>query len=470
MRKFTAIKILFGLGLAGCMMGPRYETPEMPFASSFTENVQTPGPEVDLREWWTQFDDPILNQMIDEAIGNNYDLRIAAERIAQVRARYQFASANLWPEIDLTGSAIRFRNSQALFDSPFMGPSVQNLFQIGFDASWELDFFGRLRSLKEAAFDDLQASRENFRDVYITLLSEVTRNYALFRALQQRIALTGKQIRVDEARLELSIVRNHAGLKSAIEPLQTESELDARKATLPPLEAQMRASLYRIAVLLGRTPEEIPENWEAFQPIPQSQGKIPVGLPSDLLRRRPDIRQAERRLAAATAHIGAAIAELFPSFSLTGSFGYQSDQASNWITGNAKTWSFGPAVFWPAIDFGRIRANIDLQNALQREALLSYELTILQALEEVEEALVLYSKETLRLQNLKNQVSALKESRDLTEALFKAGLSSLSTLFDAEEQVLLAELEEILSEQTLSEDLISIYKSLGGEWSCSSTP
>jgi len=467
MRKIVAISFCF---VAGCMVGPRYEQPMPNFAPEFAENTESEGPVVELRDWWTQFDDPILNSMIDEAIIGNYDLRMAGERIAEVRARYQFDAANLWPEIDIDVSATKERLSQALFDAPFTGPPVQNVFLFGFDASWELDFFGRLRSIKNAALFDLEASYEDFRNVYIALLAEIAKNYASFRALQQRIETTLKQIRVGIDRLSMAEVRTKAGLNSDIQPLQVQAELDALSASLPPLERDAKERLYRIAVLLGREPENIPGKWLAYQPIPQARGRIPVGLPSDLLRRRPDIRQAERLLAAATSRVGATVAELFPTFSLTGSFGYQSDQTNNWFTKKGEAWNIGPNVFWPFIDFGRIRSKIDFSKAAQKEALLNYEKIVLDALEDVESSLTAYSNEELRLKQLSAQVDHLRQSRNLTEVKYRAGLDSYSSLLDAEQQVLFAEQAFISSEQALSEFLMAVYKSLGGEWPCCAMP
>jgi NodT family efflux transporter outer membrane factor (OMF) lipoprotein len=452
------------------MVGPKYKEPMPELSAEFTEQSDVKGPPIELKDWWTQFNDPTLNAMIEEAIVNNYDLRISLERIAEVRARYQFDTANLYPEIDLNASISRQRVSQALFDAPFFGPPVQNLFLFGFDASWELDFFGRLRSLQNASFFDLQASYESFRGVYITLIAELAKNYATFRALQQQIETTREQIRVSKEQLTMTEVRYQAGLQSDIEPLQAVAELEALQATLPPLEANLSETLYLIAVLLGRQPENIPAEWLFSQPIPVARGKIPVGLPSDLLRRRPDIREAERKLAAATSRVGATVAELFPTFSLTGSFGYQSEQWGSWFTKPAETWSIGPNLFWPFIDFGRIRSKVDLSKAAEREALLFYEKTVLEALQDVEDSLTAYSHEEKRLRELSLQIVNLKKSRDLTEAKYRAGLDSYSSLLNAEQQVLYAQQTLISSEQSLSEDLMAVYKSLGGDWSCCTTP
>ncbi len=460
------ISVVSLLLLAGCMVGPRYETPQVALTPSFVEPNDTKGELVDLKTWWQQFKDPILDEMVTEAIENNYDLQIAAEKIEEVRARYNLASANLWPEIDLNASFMREKLSQNIcgIDPSFCAP-VQNFYQFWFDATWEIDLFGRLRSLKNQALYELEASQENLRNVYISLLAELTRTYSSLRSTQQLIAITQSQIRFQEELLGLSEVRYKAGLKSEIEPLQSKALLDSLNASLPPLEAQKNISLYNIAVLLGRKPEEIPENWIFPMPIPEAKGKIPVGVPSDLIRRRPDIRKAERELAAANANVGANIALLFPTFSITGSFyGYQTSQMGTLLDNGSKNWSLAPNLFWPVIDFGRIRAQIDFSKAIEREALLNYEQTVLKALQEVEDSLVAYTKEERRLKKLEEQLSDVKMSRDLIYALYKAGLRSLTELLDAEEQILNVEQTVVLSQQTLSQDLISVYKSLGGEW------
>lgn len=460
MRKIALISLVT---LGGCMVGPRYQEPQTEFAPTYTETEETNGPLVELNTWWRQFNDPTLDAMIGEAIDNNNNLQIAAARVEQVRAQYNIAWANQLPEIDLNGAVTRYKISQNICGGSLC-PPVNNLFQLSFDSSWEIDLWGRLRNLTSAAYSEFQASQENLRDVYITLLADLTRAYADFRTLQQQIALTWQQITVDQDRLHLASVRYNAGLRSEIEPLQVKGELDALQASLPPLEAQMQASLYAVAVLAGRQPENIPLSWIEPMPIPEAKGKIPVGIPSDLLRRRPDIRQAERELAAATARIGASIALLFPTFFLNTSFGALSSESGNFFNNKSKIWKVGPSASWPAIDWGKTRAQVDFSKAIEREAYFHYEQTILQALEEVEDAIVAYTKEEARLTSLQQQVDDLKQSRDLVKARYEAGLDSLSSLLDAEQQVLLIEQNVIASEQALSEDLIAIYKTLGGDW------
>ncbi len=487
MRRYIAISFI----VSSCMVGPNYETPVTSFAEKFNEPTLPEGTEVDLRSWWTQFNDPILNEMINEAICANYDLRIAAEHIEKVRATYQLSAAKLWPEIDLVGSTTRNRISQSLIAMPnsgvlgeaaklfptlanilnsLTGKPIQDLFILGFDAFWELDFFGRLRREKEAAKDHWEASVEDYRNIYISLLADVSRYYSIFRTLQEKIRITKEQIQTYTELWELSTVLYNAGLRSDLEPLTVAAELENIRSRLPPLENTQQQVLYSLAVLLGRQPEDISENWLEIRPIPQAVGRIPVGVPSDLLRRRPDIRYAERLLAAETALVGARIAELFPSFALNGNYGYESIKSNNWFKPPSRAWSVGPNVFWPAIDFGRTRDIIDEQSATQREALYYYEQTILLALQDVENSLVSYVQDSVRLEEIERGVADIKEVRDLFYVLYKAGLSSVREFFQAEASYLLAQQDLADAQGALSTDLVAIYKSLGGDWECSAMP
>ena len=452
------------------MVGPKYEQPCGEFAPEYDQREEPQGELVDLKEWWMQFEDPILNSMIDEAIVNNYDIKIAVERIAEVRANYKFASSELGPQIDLNANVIKQKISEELFLSPFKGPRLQNLYLFGFDAIWELDFFGKLRRLKESGYFELEASHEGLRDVYITLLAEVARTYADFRALQKRIEVTQDQIWVREELLNLSKARYIAGLRSEIEPALVSAELNTLRASLPTLEYGLDQSIYDLATLLGRHPEDIPQEWFDKQPIPKASGKIPVGIPSDLLQRRPDIRRQERLLAAANSKVGASIALLFPTFSLTGSIGYNADNTSNWFSSSGQYWRVGPNVFWPLINFGRIRSEIDFNKASHREALWSYEKTVIEALKDVEGSLSAYFNEQQRLFRLEAQVEDLKRTRDLALIKYEAGLESMSTYLDAQAKLLIAVETTLQSEQALSQNLMRVYKSLGGEWSCCNTP
>lgn len=451
--------------LTGCAVGPHYQTPEVALPTSYYEPHDKK--EIDLselKEWWTAFHDPLLNALIHEALSQNLDLKIAIEKIHQVRAEYQIETAELYPKIDLTAEQKRTRISQNLFDSSFLGPPMQNFYKVGFDASWEIDIFGKQRRAKEGAYYTYEAEVESARDIYITLLSEIAATYIQVRGFQQKIALSKRDIYIQKELLELAEVRFVAGLDSELSPQEIEVNLEESQALLPTLETSYRQSLHRLAVLLGKTPESLHGDFSEQQAIPINTSPIPVGLPSDLLRRRPDIRKAERLLAAATANVGEAIADLFPRFSLLGSFGFESNKTHNWFKAKSHSWSLGPNIDWPIIYFGRIRSNIRAQNAKQEQALLNYEQTILTSLEDVENSLVAYYKEEERTHRYEKQVKASRRTYELTRDKYLSGLVSFSILLDADSALVFAENNLVDSQQSLSTHLVALYKSLGGDW------
>lgn len=473
------------------MVGPDYKKPETAMPSEFVESQGEPaGTDSDLCQWWKQFDDPFLDELIEEAYYANFDFRIALEQIIEARAQYKIQSSKLWPEIDLNTAAIRSRNSQSVFGSTTtdttgvgtgvetttagfgtFGPPVQNLFQVGFDAIWELDLFGKFRRGKRAALYDWEATKDAAQNVLITALSEVARDYVSICALQQKIEITREKIWADEELLKLTQVLFDAGLNSEIQVENLIATLESDTAALPVLEAALKQTVYALAVLLGRQPEGLLADFEEARPIPSGSGKIPVGLPSDLLRRRPDVRQAERQLAAATERIGVAVADLFPHVSLTGNnYGYESAKLNKWFKPLSRTWSIGPSINWDLIDFGRTRGFIDASKSVQRQALLTYEKAVVSSLRDVEGALAAYFEEEKREMALAAQVAADFRSFELTQELFEAGLATdlqvlltLRTVLDSENSL-------VDSMQAYTSDLIAVYKALGGDWECSSSP
>lgn len=458
-------KFFLLLFLTGCAVGPNYQSPEVALPSTYHEpHDKTEEDLSDMKEWWTSFNDPLLNVLIHEAISQNLDLKIAVEKIHQVRAEYQIEAAELYPKVDLTAEQKRSRISQNLFDSRFLGPPIQSLYKIGFDASWEIDIFGKRRRAKEGAYYEYEAEVESARDVYITLLAEIAATYIEIRGYQQKIALAKRNIYIQKEQLGLAETRFAAGLENEINTRTFEINLEETEAVLPSLEIGYRKTIHRLAVLLGKTPEALQEDFEEQRAIPVCDTPIPVGLPSDLLRRRPDIRQAERTLAAATANIGEAIADLFPRVSLLGSFGFEGDHRTNWIKAKSRTWSLGPNIDWPIIYFGRIRANIRAQNAKQQQALLNYEQTILTSLEDVENNLVAYYKEEERTHRFNMQVEAARRKYVLTRDKYLSGLVDFSSLLEADSALVSAENNLTDSKQSLSTNLVALYKSLGGSW------
>ncbi len=488
--------IFFLLLLSGCMVGPRYTPPEMPLPAAFEESPDRESLSSDaLCQFWKQFDDELLTSLVEEALSGNFDYSIALEQIWQARAQYQIQSSFLWPEIDLNASAIRSQFSQNIGFSLF-GPtsatstsgmnnttvntgsssaaassgttasgSIMNFFQVGFDAIWELDFWGKFRHSKQAAFDLWEASVDDAELVYITIISEVVRDYVTIRSLQEQIRLMEKIIEADERQLELARVLQTAGLDNQIQVEQFVASLEKDCALLPPLETNLKQMVYALALLLGKAPEGFAERFNSYQPIPVALGKVMAGLPSDLLRRRPDIRSAERNLAAATEQIGTHVADLFPHIALTGdSYGYESNKVSNLFTSKSIFWSIGPTINWDLIDFGRVRGQIDLAKSEQRQALLTYQKTVVSALQDVEGALVAYFEEQKRLLYLAEQAEANRQALVLTEDLFQAGLVSELEELAALETLLAAEQSLTQSTGALTNNLVALYKALAGNW------
>jgi outer membrane protein, multidrug efflux system len=476
--------------LSGCMVGPKYGKPEIAMPSAFVENKEdAPCTDEELCNWWKQFGDPLLDSLIEEAAQKNFDLRIAIEQIIEARAQYRIQGSYLWPEFDLNAVATRSRYSQNIFTTAstatsfasgkessvsrgsMFGPPVQNFFQVGFDAIWELDFWGKFRRGKQAAFDQWEASELNAQNVLITIISEVARDYVSIRSLQLQIEWTKNKILADKRELDLAKVLFEAGLDNQIQVDAFIATLESDQATLPILESSLKTTLYALAVLLGRQPENLADAFDEIRAIPSGLGKVPAGLPADLLRRRPDVKQAERQLAAATEQIGVAVAGLFPHITLTGNgYGFESNHLKNWFTHPSSYWTIGPNINWDIIDFGKTRGQIAVANAVQKQALLNYEQIVITSLQDVEGALVSYFEEQKRNLHLNDQADANRNSFRLTEDQFRAGLTDELAVLDTIKTLIDTEITLTQSNQALVSDLIALYKALGGNWTCSSTP
>jgi len=344
------------------------------------------------------------------------------------------------------------------------GSLEQNLYRTGFDSSWEVDVFGGTRRRVEAAQATVDAAVEDRRGVLVTLLGEVAKNYIDVRALQRRLAIAQANLKAQRDLLALTKVRFEAGLASDLDVAQAEGQAQTTAAQIPTLESALTTTVYRLDVLLGAQPGVLKSELAEPAMIPALPPRAQVGLPVELLRRRPDIRNAERQLAAATAQVGAATADLYPKFSLTGAFGLQSISASDWLVGRSRFWSIGPTITWPVFDAGKIRANIEIRNAQQEQALRLYEKSVLTGLADVESALVNYSKEQTRYRSLLEAVSANQRAMGLAEDLYIQGLVDFLNVLDAQRSVFVSESELAQSEASLAANLVALYKALGGGW------
>jgi NodT family efflux transporter outer membrane factor (OMF) lipoprotein len=469
MKNFVLLSLALAL-LSGCAVGPNYRRPQTKAHAQWNESLAggETNSAITTTEWWTNFNDSELDSLVERAVRSNLDLRIAQARVREARAQYGIAAADLWPTLDGSGSYARQRQSQR---QPVIGafavPSdlfENDVYQAGFDASWEIDVFGGKRRAKEAAGAQVSASEFGRRDASITLLGDVARNYVDLRGYQGRLTIANENIEAQEKSLAITRDRFAKGLSSDLDVQQASTVLATTRAEVPTLESSLQTSMHRLEVLLGQQPGSLQAELVQSSPIPARPPVVPVGLPSELLLRRPDIRQVERQLAAATANIGVAKSDLFPKFFLTGSAGFQSVSASDWFDSGSRFWSVGPTMQWRIFDAGRIRGNIKVQNARQEQALASYEQTVLTAFEEVENGLVLYAKEQVRRSSLQDAVASSQKSLATANQLYANGLTDFLRVLDAERSLYQAQDALVQSDRTISANLISLYKSLGGGW------
>jgi NodT family efflux transporter outer membrane factor (OMF) lipoprotein len=457
--------------LPGCTVGPDYHPPTAAAPAQWAEPLGggATGAPASLAAWWNHFNDPELNALVDRAVKSNLDLKIAVARVREARAQYQVTSADPWPSAGASGSYTRQQQSKnqpiiGEFPLPANLPFQNNVYQAGFDASWELDVFGAARRANQAAGAEVAAAEFSRRDTLVTLLGEVARNYVDARGSQRRLAIAHQNITAQEEDLAITQDRFQHGLTSDLDVQQAATLLSTTRAEIPSLESALQISIHQLGMLLGQPPGALLTEMSTVAPIPAAPPEVPVGLPSDLLLRRPDIQKAERQLAAANARIGVATADLFPKFSLTGDAGYLSISAGDWFAGGSRFWSVGPTVQWKVFDAGRIRGNIKVQNARQEEALAIYEKTVLASFNDVENALVGYAKEQVRRRALEDAVKSSQESLRLANQLYANGLANFINVLDAERSLYQTQDQLAQSERAVSANLISLYKSLGGGW------
>ena len=452
----------------GCAVGPNYHPPQTGAPAEWSSPLaggETNGTPADAG-WWKTFSDPELNSLVARAAQSNLTLHAAAARVREARAARGVAAADFWPSADASAAYQNERLSANGFPEfpPGIVPFGAEIYQAGFDATWELDVFGGTRRAVEAANAAIASSEFGERDVLVSLQGEVARNYIEARSFQKRLAIARQNIAAQQDVLDLTRDRYKAGLSGDLDVQQASALLATTRAELPPLETGFRQSAYRLGVLLGLPPGALVEELSGDAPIPAAPPEVPAGLPSDLLRRRPDIRRAERDLAAANARIGVATADLFPKFSLTGDVGLQSVGTSDWFTGGSRFWTAGPMVQWRIFDAGRIRANIRVQNARQEQALAGYEQSVLSAMEDVENALTAYAKEQTRHESLVAAAEASRQALDISQQLYQNGLADFLRVLDSQRSLYASQDALVQSDRDVALNLVALYKALGGGW------
>src|ERR1700747_3426473 len=465
--------VISTLLLAGCSVGPNYKRPQVAVPRQWTVAAArgTAATPIEKHDWWSSFQDPELNSLVERSAKQNLDLKLALERVQEARAARGVARSGYFPSID--GAASATRNRERIIvptgtqKSAVIVPLEYNNFQGGFAALWELDVFGGIRRSVQAATADMTAAEENRGDVLVILLGDVGRVYAQLRGFQRRLEIANKNIKTQQDTLDLTSARAKAGLATELDVSRAAAQLESTKAVVPTLLSGIDVSIHRLSVLLGEEPGALRSELEKGSPIPSAGPEVDVGLPSDLLKRRPDIRRSEAQLAAATARMGESKADLFPRFVLTGTAGRQATQLHDLTLGAGNFFSAGPGISLPLFTGGRIRSNIAGQTSRQREALISYQSAILNALEEVENALVSYSQEQERRDRLNDAVAHSQLAVDLATEQYKAGLVDFLSVLDAQRDLYANEDQLVQSQTTVTTNLVGLYRALGGGWSAS---
>ena len=463
-RWFALTAIVMTLSLPGCItVGPDYEKPDtdVPQKWELPEDPAVKPDAGNIQKWWSVFQDPILDGLIKSAGENNLDLRNAYARVKQARAQVGVARGELLPALDASGSYSQSKTSE--YDAVPGGPVIDNT-QIGANASWEIDFWGRIRRSVESATADWQASEEDRVDIMITLYAEVAQAYFDLRSAQARLGAAYENIISQKEVLKLTESRFRNGLATDLDVSQAETVLASTEAEVPPLKISQEQALNTIDLLLGNQPGRSRDLLEPVKPLPQPPTQVAVGMPANIMRQRPDIRKAERQLASATAQIGVAKADLYPSFSIFGSIGYSAAAGGNLFKSGSDFYSWGPQFQWKIFEGGRIKAQIEVAGYQAEQALLTYQQTVLSALGEVQNTIVSYVQQRNRVAALDRTVRSSRRTLELAIRLYKDGLQDFQPVLDAQRTLFQYEDQLAQARGNAASNLVLLYKALGGGW------
>jgi len=454
---------------AACTVGPDYRPPQATVPPTFHEAAAVFTAEApDLGQWWQRLDDPVLDGLIARASRQNLDLRQAVARLAESRALRGGSAALRWPTLDAQAGYERRSDSE---NTPFGAFATDfDRFTLGLDSSWEIDLWGRVRRAVEAADADVESSHETVRAVLVSVAAETATDYVQLRAVQERLRIARDNIALQEQTLALVRTRFESGLVGERDVSQAASNLAATRARVPLLEAAQRTAENRLAVLLGLPPGSLAGELSAVRGVPVPPATVAVGVPRDVVRRRPDVRAAERALAAETARIGVAEADLYPRLSLLGSIGLESDRLSDLVDSGSGVLAVGPRVRFNLFDAGAVRSRIAAQGARAAQALVRFEQAVLVALEEAENAMTAFVREQARAVQLAEAATQARAAATFARTQYEEGLTDFQAVLDSERAV--AELEDQVAESraSITADLIALYKALGGGWESVSTP
>jgi multidrug efflux system outer membrane protein len=451
--------------LCSCAVGPNYQRPVTPVAPQFANVGQLGfnGADVEAR-FWTLFNDPKLNRLVDDALKENKDLKRARANLTASRAARRLAGFDLFPTVTAAAGYTRTRESRNQLPAIISPDRTLDDADVGFDAFWELDFFGRVRRGIQAARADEQASAASLRDVQVTVTAEVARNYFVLRGLQEQLAVALGNADNQNQTWKLTRVRLEAGRGTELDSARAEAQLKTTLASVPLFESSIATTIYRLSVLTGRLPDALTSELQSAQPMNVLPALNSVGDPATLLRRRPDIRVAERSLAASTARIGVAVGDLFPKVTFTGSVGYDAASFGGLGKRGSDTFSIGPGISWAAFDLGRVTARIKIAHAQADADLAAYESSVLGALEETEGALITYGRAQTRRDLLTEAATASERAADLARQRFQGGLTDFVNVLEAERDALAVQDSLAQSHTQTATALVAVYKALGGGW------
>ena len=457
------VLIFFVVALAGCAVGPNYKSPKTATGPSFTRGNQ-PGATTNSPTvlWWHSFKDDTLDQLVDAAVSTNTDLRIATANLREARALRRLANFDLAPTVTANAGYEDRRNS-AIVSRPGADRHLE-IYDAGFDATWELDIFGGVRRSTEAARAQAQSAEAARRDVLISVIAEVARNYFELRGTQHQLEVAIQNATNQTDTLHITQLRLEGGRGTQFDVARARAQLNSTLAIIPPLQAQIARAIHRLSVLTGQQPGALLETLNKPAPLPKAPELVALGDPAQLLRRRPDVRVAERDLAVATARVGVETADLFPRVTFIGRAGFQADTFSGLTKAGGDTWSFGPRISWAALDLGRVHARIKAAGARAEALLANFDRAVLGALEETENALVAWGREQARRDYLSESSKASEEAAALARQRYEAGATDFLNVLDAERVLLEGQNQLAASETRAATALVAVYKALGAGW------
>lgn len=463
MRHCTVVLVLGAI--AGCAVGPDYREPTQSVPDRFNSAPQ-PGigeGEV-IAQFWTLLHDPVLDRLVSDALAANKDLAQAAGNLQASRAAARLTGFDAFPTMTAGGSYSHARLSSNQLPGATREQRTIDTYDAGFDAAWELDLFGRVRRSNQAARADVGSAEATLRDAIVSVTAEVARNYCVLRGLQDQLAVAERNQGNQRQTLDLTQVRLDAGRGTQLDVSRAGAQLATTEATIPPLRIAIATTIHRLSVLTGRQPQVLAPELSALRPMPALPALNAIGGPEALLRRRPDVRIAERNLAAATARIGVSVADLFPRITLIGSAGYDSSSWNKLGSVSSQTYSVGPSITWAAFDLGRVRARIHIARAETDIAFAAYEAAVLNALEDTENSLVSYGESQRREATLERAATESTTAARLARQRFEGGLSDFLSVLQAERDALAAEDSLAQGRTQTATSLIAVYKALGGGW------